>query len=443
VKKNKYDMSVRELFRQKLGKEEVIPDPSVGLKIMKAQARKEFLRLNPARFNIYYAGVILVAVITSVLVLFNDKSNTESIPPINVPSEITLPVTKETPKNIVNSSEIQKSDTTSRPVIKLVRKTPVATSKPLTKKVPVQKSDLSENHSISFTGVNDSLTKKVLSTGFLTEKNKLKAGLKGEELLFQVSAAEGCAPLNLTFRSLRGSSDSCRWTFGDGGYSNEKNPKWIFDVEGEYKVVLNVFGIDGSKETTFKLITVYPKPKARFEINPENAVLPKDEIRFFNYSADAVHFNWDFGDGTSSELFEPNHKYLKSGNYNVRLIATSDYGCSDSLTVINAYSGSEYFINFPNAFIPNSQGPSGGFYSAKSDEAALIFHPVSSGVSDYQIKVFSRLGIVVFETNDINIGWDGYFKGQLAEPGVYIWKARGTFRNGEPFVKTGDITLLK
>jgi hypothetical protein len=110
---------------------------------------------------------------------------------------------------------------------------------------------------------------------------------------------------------------------------------------------------------------------------------------------------------------------------------------------MNAYSGSEYFINFPNAFIPNALGPSGGNYSAKSDEAALIFHPVSSGVSDYQLKIFSRLGIMVFETNDINIGWDGYFKGQLSESGVYIWKVRGSFRNGEPFVKTGDVTILK
>ena len=33
------------------------------------------------------------------------------------------------------------------------------------------------------------------------------------------------------------SYDSCRWTFGDGGYSSKKDPEWIFDVEGEYKVV--------------------------------------------------------------------------------------------------------------------------------------------------------------------------------------------------------------
>jgi hypothetical protein len=111
--------------------------------------------------------------------------------------------------------------------------------------------------------------------------------------------------------------------------------------------------------------------------------------------------------------------------------------------VINAFSGSEYFIEFPNAFIPNPDGPVGGSYSSKSDEGAEIFHPSFSGVSDYHLKIFSKLGILIFESNDINIGWDGYIKGQLSNPGVYVWKVRGNFRNGEPFIRMGDVTLLK
>ena len=34
-------------------------------------------------------------------------------------------------------------------------------------------------------------------------------------------------------------------------------------------------------------------------------------------------------------------------------------------------------------------------------------------------------------------------KGQLSEPGVYIWKVRGSYLNGDTFIKMGDITLLK
>ena len=57
--------------------------------------------------------------------------------------------------------------------------------------------------------------------------------------------------------------------------------------------------------------------------------------------------------GVLLNMFEPLHRYAKSGNYNVRLNVYSEYGCTDSLIVFNAFSGSEFFIDFPNAFIPN------------------------------------------------------------------------------------------
>jgi PKD repeat protein len=166
-------------------------------------------------------------------------------------------------------------------------------------------------------------------------------------------------------------------------------------------------------------------------------------LRFINYSSDAVSFKWNFGDGNSSEFFEPYYTYSKSGNYNVKLVATSNYGCSDSLIILNAYTGNNYFIKFPNAFIPNKGGPTGGYYSTTSDEASHVFHPVHSGVAEYHLRIFSKLGILIFESDDTNIGWDGYFKGQLSEPGVYIWKVRGNFLSGEPFIFMGDLTILK
>lgn len=206
---------------------------------------------------------------------------------------------------------------------------------------------------------------------------------------------------------------------------------------------MKVFGTRGDQASSSYVIKVHPRPVARFEISPPNPIIPDDEIRFLNYSADAVKYRWEFGDGTLSEAIEPYHKYEKYNKYDVRLIAWSAYECSDSMTVINAFSKSGCYIDFPNAFIPNTDGPAGGYYSSKSDEGAQIFHPVTSGVSEFQMRIFSKNGILIFESNDINIGWDGYLKGQLCDPGVYIWKVRGTYKNGEPFVKMGDVTLLK
>jgi len=442
LKAKKQDMSIRELFRQKLGNVEIIPSASVHTKLMHKVAIREFLRFNAVRFNIYYLGGILAAGISAALILSagsdssqqtsnnlsGEKSKTDSIEYFNIPVELAVIQKPDTFKETAN--ELNKINKIVKPSSDL-------------KNEPVQRNVERENPIVAATQVNDSFSKKDLFPEASPDMSKLQQGFKGEEVLIEPSVSEGCSPLKVHFYIKSDSYDSCKWTFGDGGYSNEKNPEWIFDVDGDYKVVLHLFGSDGSQVNSSATITVHPKPMANFEIYPEKAILPEDEIHFYNYSTSAVNFNWDFGDGGSSVLFEPRHKYAKYGNYNIRLIVSSDYGCSDSIIVSNAFSGSEYFIDFPNAFIPNMQGPTGGYFSSKSDESAQVFHAVSSGVTNFHLKVFSKLGILIFESSDINLGWDGYFNGQLCEPGVYIWKVRGNFRNKEPFIKMGDVTLLR
>jgi PKD repeat protein len=443
VKAKKQDMSIRELYRQKLGNAEIIPSVSVKSKLMRKLAIKEFMHFIPARINIYYLGSVLVAGIAAALIFSSGTDNSDKLTNLNISGELnktdntenTIITGKQTvfQKPVVlyeKASESRKNKSVTNPTI-------------VTVKEPVQKNESPAKTIVNRTEVSESLTKNGLVAVSSADNNKLQGRFKSEELMFKSSVSEGCTPLKVHFYNKVSGYDSCRWTFGDGGFSDKKDAEWIFDVEGEYKVVLDVFGSNGVQTNSSTVITVYPKPIARFEISPAKNILPDDEIRFLNYSSNGVKYIWDFGDGSSSELFEPVHRYSKFANFNVGLVVTTEYGCSDSLIVLNAFSGSEYFINFPNAFIPNTEGPTGGLYSSKSDEAAEVFHPVFSGVSDYQLMIFSKLGILIFESNDINVGWDGYFKGQLSNPGVYIWKIRGNFRNGEPFIKMGDVTLLK
>jgi len=436
-------MSIRELFRQKLENAEIIPGASVSAKLMKKVARREFLRFNPARFNIYYLGGLLVAGISAAIILYsgNKKSDQQtisnstgktsikdSIEYVTVPAEQIFihksDKLKESPNELPdNQREIRAG---GESIIK-----------------PAQNGVQREDPIVVAKNITDSFSKKGLFEEVSPSMNKLKNGRKDEDVLFEPSATEGCLPLKIGFQIKTESYDSCKWTFGDGGYSFDKHPVWIFDVEGTYNVVLNLFDSDGSQAIYSTIIRVHPKPIARFECVPEKSLPTDNEVHFYNYSTNSIRYKWDFGDGDSSFLFEPRHKYSRSGNFDVSLVVYSDYGCSDSLFVKNAFSGSEDFIDFPNAFIPNIQGPTGGYYSSKSDESAYVFHPSYLGVSDFQLKIFSKIGILIFESNDINLGWDGYFKGQLCEPGVYIWKVRGSFRNGEPFTKMGDVTLLR
>jgi PKD repeat protein len=443
LKAKKLDRNLRDLFRSKLGKAEITPDPAVYTQLMRKLAVREFLHFNPFRFNVYYLGGIVAAGITAGVLITGNKAGgelsslqmTEMLAPVSDTSGISLPVVvppvlKE--PVVMEPRETLPADTSSSSAV--VISEAVQVNKPAAEKQP----------GIDRSEINAPLKgKDIVSISPVDDNLKLQGSTLQAEAFLIPSVSTGCAPLKVQFHNSLTGYDSCYWTFGDGGSSTVPDPEWIYDIDGEYKVGLKVFGADGIVSTSSVMISVYPRPVARFEISPEKVVLPDEEVHFLNYSTGAVRYLWDFGDGNSSEHFEPVHLYEKYGNYDVSLKAFSENGCSDSLVVYNAFSGSAYFIEFPNAFIPNPGGPTGGRYSTKSDESGQVFHPSCLGVSEYNLKIFSKLGVLIFESNDVNIGWDGYFKGQLVNPGVYIWKVRGNFRNGEPFTRMGDVTLLK
>lgn len=433
MKAKKSHISLRELFRKKLEFAEVTPEAALRAKLMRRVARKEFMHFNPGRFNIFYLGITGI-IITASALLFSNSSPAENQSATVIPGK-----PEGTPEyfEVAASNPLRiKSDK----VQVIPGGKVVATAAVTDNAAEISASD---QKIVSAPGsVSQSLPGNGIFGSNRSDGKKLKSRPVSDIIPVMPVPSSGCAPLKVQFRGFTESYDSCIWTLGDGGFSNKMNPEWIYDVEGEYKVSLQVFK-DSRILSSSATVVVYPRPKAHFEISPEKSIPSNDEVRFLNYSTDATQFKWDFGDGYSSDIFEPSHAYASFGNYNVTLIAFSERGCSDSLTVFNALSGSDNYIDFPNAFIPNEQGPSGGYYSPKSDEAAQVFHPSFFGVSEYQLKIFSKLGIPIFESNDINLGWDGYNKDQLCDPGVYIWKVRGKFRNGEPFIRMGDVTLLK
>jgi len=57
--------------------------------------------------------------------------------------------------------------------------------------------------------------------------------------------------------------------------------------------------------------------------------------------------------------------------------------------------------------------------------------------------IFNRWGALIFESYNKDMGWDGRIGGKLAKQDVYIWKVEGKYTNGENFVDSGDVTLLR
>lgn len=99
-------------------------------------------------------------------------------------------------------------------------------------------------------------------------------------------------------------------------------------------------------------------------------------------------------------------------------------------------------IKFPNAFRWNHMGPNGGYWTENSVDD-YIFRPVFTNVASYQLRIFNRGGSLIYESREINKGWDGYLRnGGIAPQAVYIWQAKGHFADGSLFDKVGDVTFL-
>jgi gliding motility-associated-like protein len=91
----------------------------------------------------------------------------------------------------------------------------------------------------------------------------------------------------------------------------------------------------------------------------------------------------------------------------------------------------EPFVYVPNAFTPNGDGNNDVLYirSTIIEEAAL--------------RIFNRWGELVFETNDLTIGWDGTWRGEPIAPDVYDYYLDGFCIDGQQFLIQGNITLIR
>ncbi len=256
----------------------------------------------------------------------------------------------------------------------------------------------------------------------------------------------GCTALTVNFPSIAGAS-SYQWNFGDGTFSGSTAPTKVFvnntSFDQIFTVKLIAFNSYGCADTSSKIIKVFAKPIALFQANPNTVFVPNDPVLCSNLSSGAVSYEWDFGDHTTSTEVNPSHNYQQAGLYQIILVATNSKGCKDRFDLPSKIIAQlESGVDIPNAFSPNANGSNGGAYNPK-DVNNDVFHPVISGVAKYELNIFSRWGELLFVSKDIDIGWDGYYKGKLCTQDVYVWKINATTIDDKRILKTGDVLLLR
>ncbi len=224
------------------------------------------------------------------------------------------------------------------------------------------------------------------------------------------------------------------WDFGDGTGSNYLYPTHLYEQPGSFVVTLEVYSPNGCKVlyTIPTPVEVYPTAVADFELEPDTVTVIMPEVLFTNNSYNANEWYWDFGDGSSSTIFQPTHSYSEYGTFPVLLIATNQFGCSDTAEH-NVVVIPEFTFYIPSAFTPND------------DFKNEVFRGYGTCINEFEMYLFDRWGNKFFESFDIEVGWDGKANGgaKIAQNDVYVYQVRIRDCLGNKHKYTGRFSLVK
>jgi gliding motility-associated-like protein len=138
---------------------------------------------------------------------------------------------------------------------------------------------------------------------------------------------------------------------------------------------------------------------------------------------------------TCHECMDPIATPFETTVYTATLIDI--YGCMDaeSLTI---YVDRRSKVYAPNVFSPNGDGT--------NDEWTLFSGNQLDNIDE--IYVYNRWGELVWENQnvvpgDLDMGWDGTFKGESVNPAVFAWYAKVTMIDGTKRLLKGDVTVIK
>ena len=89
-----------------------------------------------------------------------------------------------------------------------------------------------------------------------------------------------------------------------------------------------------------------------------------------------------------------------------------------------------------NIYVPN-------IFSPNDDNNNDVYLISGKGIDQFNLAIFNRWGQLLFESTDIEQGWDGTKEGTPLGQGVFVYKLNVIFYDGETIEQTGNITLIR
>ncbi len=148
----------------------------------------------------------------------------------------------------------------------------------------------------------------------------------------------------VTFTDNSPDAVSWSWNLGNGNTSTSQNPSATYSNEGSYTATLTItdsHGCSGTYTNPSPIIVDFPTATITWDSDslPNHCIpFPVDFTGSGSYnliydSIPVTGWNWNFGDGTTSTLQNPNHIYTTPGEYNITLTITTANGCPATTTI--------------------------------------------------------------------------------------------------------------
>lgn len=227
--------------------------------------------------------------------------------------------------------------------------------------------------------------------------------------------------------------NSWNWQMDYAGHSHLQNPVAYF-TEFRMKQISLMVSNGFCTDSSVQQILLDNELVADFEMS--NTICPEDSAVFQDKSRGRiVSWIWNFGNGLSDNTSHPlPQKYPITGierYYPVRLIV-QDANCADT-SVRQLKVLSSCYIDVPNAFTPNLDGLNDYLYPLNAFKAIQL-----------QFRVYNRGGLLLFSSENSTAKWDGTYRGEPQDAGIYVWTLFYVISDtGKQVYKKGATVLIR
>jgi len=322
---------------------------------------------------------------------------------------------------------------------------------------------------------------------------------------FQIGDTSGCAPFTVSLLNTSNRADSWNWNFGDGAQSGDFNASHTYDSAGVFLIAMNISNQNGCADTAFQevvvsdvpdisitpdtsicegdtllleasggdnyqwlpstfldrpneaqtfsvpdqdityrllvsnnqgcsaedsvSINVQPKPEP-FVLRDTNLIIG-EQVQFNVFSGSNFSYQWTPSTGLScDDCPDPIAQPLETTIYRVEV--RDPLGCFPITDTALVEVKVAFTLELPEAFTPNGDGQNDRIFVRGWGIKELIL-----------FQVYNRWGEQLYESSDLNQGWDGKFKGEDQPIGTYVYVVKVLTFQDQLLFKKGNFKLIR